>query len=68
MHALVGCVVCAQVWEALDFPSDFLLHNISDAGNWLDAAWTLIPPDKQSLFAFTVWMLWNERNGVLFGS
>ncbi|KAI5338395.1 hypothetical protein L3X38_017666 [Prunus dulcis] len=56
------------VWEAFDFPSDFRLFNISDAGTWVDAAWTLIPSDKQSLFVFTVWVLWNERNGVLFGS
>ncbi|CAL2247000.1 unnamed protein product [Prunus armeniaca] len=68
LHALVGCVVCLQVWEALDFPSDFLLPTIADVGTWMDVAWSIIPPDKQSLFAFTVWVLWNERNGVLFGS
>ncbi|BFG41108.1 hypothetical protein CerSpe_273820 [Prunus speciosa] len=68
LHALVGCDVCMQVWEALDFPSEFLLLNLNDAGFWVDAAWDLIPPVKQSLFAFTEWVLWNERNGVLFGS
>ncbi|CAL8993088.1 unnamed protein product [Prunus brigantina] len=68
LHAVVGCVVCLQVWEALDFPSDFLLLNISDPGSWVEAAWDLIPSDKQSLFAFTVWVLWNERNRVVFGS
>ncbi|KAH0983546.1 hypothetical protein GBA52_010723 [Prunus armeniaca] len=57
-----------EVWEALDFPRDFLLPTVADVGTWMDAAWSVIPPDKQSLFAFTVWVLWNERNGVLFGS
>ncbi|CAB4316864.1 unnamed protein product [Prunus armeniaca] len=47
---------------------DFLLPTVADVGTWMDAAWSVIPPDKQSLFAFTVWVLWNERNGVLFGS
>ncbi|CAL8151990.1 unnamed protein product [Prunus armeniaca] len=68
LHALVGCDVCLQVWKALDFPSDFLLPTLADVGTWMDAVWSIIPPDKQSLFAFTVWVLWNERNGVLFGS
>ncbi|CAL9001349.1 unnamed protein product, partial [Prunus brigantina] len=68
LHALVGCAVCLQVWEALDFPAEFLLLSIADAGTWMDAVWSIIPPDMQPLFVVTVWVLWNERNGVLFGS
>ncbi|KAL6286307.1 hypothetical protein ACE6H2_010697 [Prunus campanulata] len=68
LHALVGCDVSKKVWEALDFPCEFLLLSLIDAGVWVNDAWDLIPTGKQPLFAITVWVLWNERNGVLFGS
>lgn len=57
-----------QVWQQLDLPQTFLALTVDDAAIWLLAALELIPVAKQSLFAIVLWLLWNDRNGVLFGS
>lgn len=47
---------------------NFLVGPVTEVNEWLSLVWNTLLQQQQSLTVVCAWMLWHERNSVLFGA